>query len=81
MHPTYITAKFNSITLSIGAKAAYQKLSHWKDLIAQTRQELSCCKIDSEIRAAERYTFAIDLDDILEHSLKLAFFNERISSR
>gem|GEM_PF-6742899 len=51
------------------SKAAYQKLSNWKDLIAQTRQALSCCKIDSEIRAAEIYTVAIDLDDIPDSTI------------
>jgi len=61
-------------------KPAYQKLSHWKDLIAQ--QGPSCCKIDIEMRAAERYTFAIDLDDILDSTnLKMALFDERTSSR
>jgi hypothetical protein len=48
-------------------KAVYQKLSHWKDLIAQ--QGASCCKIDIEMRAAERYTLAIDLDDILDSTI------------
>jgi hypothetical protein len=51
------------------SKATYQKLSNWKDSIAQTWKELSCCKIDNEIRAAEIYTVAIYLDDILDSTI------------